>query len=98
VAALVLVTPANKLDTDGSGHVTYANAAPPSVDDIHDEVVEGTLTFRQVTRLMLATLAGKSSGGGTVTITFQDVADTKARVTATADANGNRTAITLDGA
>lgn len=34
VAALVLVTPANKLETDISGHVTYSNTAPPSAVDI----------------------------------------------------------------
>jgi hypothetical protein len=83
---------------DTSGLVIYGNAAPPTVDSIHDEVVEGTLTFRQIIRILLAFAAGKSSGGGTATIKFQDVADTIPRITATTDASGNRTAITLDGA
>lgn len=69
-----------------------------AVDEILDEVIEGTITLRQALRIFLATLAGKSTGGGTATLTFKDNADTKARVTATVDANGNRTAITLDGA
>ncbi len=34
---------------------------------------------------------------GTTTITFRDLADSNARITATVDANGNRTAVTLDG-
>ncbi len=34
VATVILVTPANKLATDVSGYVTYANDAPPAVGDI----------------------------------------------------------------
>jgi hypothetical protein len=60
------------------------------------EVGEGTLTMREMLRVMLAGLAGKSAGGGTATITFRDVGDAKNRISATVDANGNRTAITLD--
>lgn len=66
-------------------------------DALHDEVVEGTLTMRQILRLLLAVLTGKSSGGGTSTIIFRDNADSKARITATVDSGGNRTAVTLDG-
>lgn len=72
--------------------------AADAVDEILDEVVEGTLTLRQAIRLFLSALAGKSSGGGTATITFRDNADSKARITATVDADGNRTAVTLDAA
>lgn len=67
------------------------------IDSIIDEVVEGTLTLRQAVRLFLSALAGKSAGGGTTTITFRDKADSKNRISATVDADGNRTAITLDG-
>ncbi len=68
------------------------------VNNFYDGLIESTLTFRQIVKIMLAALAGKSSGGGTATIVFRDVADTKPRITATADANGNRSAVTLDGA
>lgn len=60
-------------------------------------VVEGTLTLEQAVRIALSALAGKASGGGTDTISFRDVADSKPRITATVDNSGNRTAITLDG-
>lgn len=66
-------------------------------DAVLDEVVEGAYTMRQLLRIMLAALAGKSSGGGTSTITFRDVADSKNRISATVGGTGNRTAITLDG-
>lgn len=66
-------------------------------DAVLDEVVEGAYTMRQLLRIMLAALAGKSSGGGTSTITFRDAADSKNRIAATVGGTGNRTAITLDG-
>lgn len=62
-----------------------------------DERIEGTLTIRTLLRLLLSVLAGKSSGGGTLTVAFRDEADSKPRISAIVDANGNRTAITLDG-
>lgn len=67
-------------------------------DAVHDEVIEGTLTHRQIERIVLAVLAGESNGGTTSTIHFRDQADTKNRVTATVDTTtGNRTAVTVDG-
>jgi hypothetical protein len=68
-----------------------------ATDSVIDEVVEGSLTLRQVLRLLLAALAGKASGGGTSEITFQDYADSKPRITAIVDASGNRTTVVLDG-
>jgi hypothetical protein len=58
--------------------------------------VETGLTLRQTLRLMAAVMVGKVSGAGTGTEVFRDVNDTKARVTATVDLDGNRTAITRD--
>lgn len=59
--------------------------------------IETGVTPRGALRLMLAALAGKLSGAGTTTETFRNaVADTKARITATVDTSGNRTAITTD--
>lgn len=81
--------------TDVTTKTGYALSAS-GIDDILDEIVEGTLTMRQILRLALAALCGKSAGGGTVTLTFRDNADGKDRITATVDAGGNRTAVTLD--
>jgi hypothetical protein len=41
-------------------------------------------------------MGGKASGLETTTAVYRDSADTKDRITATVDANGNRTAVTLD--
>ena len=66
------------------------------IDEIWDEVVDGSKTVRQSIRLRNAVLGGKSSGAGTGTETFRDPDDTKDRVVATIDAANNRTAIALD--
>lgn len=59
--------------------------------------IETGLTLRQALRLVCATGGGKLSGAGTATEVFRNaVADSKARVTATVDASGNRSAITYD--
>jgi hypothetical protein len=68
-----------------------------AVDAVLDEVVEGTITFREYLRLFAAALFSRSSGGGTATIVFRDRANTKDRITATVDVDGNRTAVTVDG-
>jgi len=59
--------------------------------------VESGLTMRQALRLTAAALFGKLSGAATTTVTIRDVNDTKDRVVATVDADGNRSAVTVDG-
>lgn len=58
--------------------------------------VETGWTFRQALRLFLSALAAKVSGGGSSTVTFRDVNDTKNRIVATVDNTGNRSAVVLD--
>lgn len=58
--------------------------------------VETGHTLRQSMRLMLAALVGKVSGAGGTTVTIRDTGDSKDRITATVDADGNRSAVTLD--
>ena len=60
-------------------------------------VVEGTLTLRDVQRIVLAVLAGQVTGAGTGTETFKGQAG-EHRVVSTVDANGNRSSVTLDAA
>lgn len=69
-----------------------------AVDAIADEVYEGTLTLRQIVRIVLAAVAGKSSGFPSGPASYRDNADTKDRITATVDADGNRSVVVLDGA
>lgn len=62
-----------------------------------DAQTEDGLTFRQLFKIMVGVLFGKSSGGGTTNIKFRDLGDTKDRVNATVTPQGNRTDVTLDG-
>jgi len=65
--------------------------------DVLTAVGEGSLSLEAMLRIILAANAGISSGGRTTTQKFRDVADTKDRIVATVDTNGNRLAVTLDG-
>lgn len=75
--------------------IPSANANADALLDRADGVETG-LTPRQAFRLVSAVLFGKVSGAGTGTEVFRDFGDTKARITATVDSSGNRTAITRD--
>ena len=68
--------------------ISTANIVAQEVDN------DGTsITLAGAFKLILAVLAGKSSGGGTATIVFRDIADSKNRISATVDLDGNRTAV-----
>ena len=60
------------------------------------QVVEGSLDVKESLRLFLAVLVGESNGGGTADVVFRDTGDTKDRVAAVVDADGNRISVTLD--
>jgi len=65
--------------------------------DLADGVETGT-TLRQALRISLSVLAGKLLGAETNTPAFRDINDTKDRVTATTDVNGNRLTVVVDAA
>jgi hypothetical protein len=95
-----MVVPANVWDSMFGASVLNVNVSTMSsgaVDSILDDPVEGAFTMRQLLRLMASALFGKASGGGTATITFRDLGDTKNRITATVTSNGDRTTVVLDG-
>lgn len=58
--------------------------------------IETSITLRQALRLVLAASAGKLSGAAGATVTIRNVGDSKDRIVATVDADGNRTAVTTD--
>ncbi len=66
------------------------------VNSILSASVEAGLDLKSAIRLLAAVSAGKISGAPGPTITIRNVGDTKDRVTATVDGDGNRTAITYD--
>lgn len=72
-------------------------AAPITVADIIAGITEGGYDLQEMMRIIFAVMAGLSDGAKTATQHFRDSADSKNRITATVDVNGNRTALTLDG-
>lgn len=57
---------------------------------------EGAETFQDFLRLTRAALVGKASGLAGTTVHYRDAADGKDRILATVDADGNRSAVTVD--
>lgn len=91
-------TTANQVDATAvtNSDKTGYRLSATGVDDVLDEVVEGSYTVRQFLRLLASSLGGKLSGAATATITIRNASDTKDVVVATVDADGNRSAVTLD--
>ena len=80
----------------GSGLDINAPNSDIGIDLIWDEQVDGTVTARESLRLSNSAAGAKLSGAATTTAVIRDLADTKDRITATVDSNGNRTAVTRD--
>lgn len=85
-----------KADTGTTLPATIAALNDITVADIIAGVADGSYDLQEMIRLIFAVCCGKSAGGGTTTLTFRDGADSKNRITATVDANGNRTNVTLN--
>lgn len=83
-----------RLKEDLSSGVTFNDAT--TATQVWDKQVEGTFTAEEVMRIMSSALAGKASGLDTLSPIFRDISDSKNRITATTDANGNRSAVTVD--
>lgn len=79
------------------GAIDAAALATDASNEIRDAVigaaVDGTTTLAESLRLSNAALGGKASGLSTGSPVYRDLADTKDRITATTDADGNRTAV-----
>lgn len=102
IAAILSDTNAILADTGTDGVVVAAasktgySLSAAGITAIWAEVMEGAVTAVQMMRGFAATLMGKASGLDTTTAVYRDVGDTKDRITATVDADGNRTAVTRD--
>ena len=96
---ITLGDPLTAAPTAGDAFVILPDHVHPLgeiADAVLDDAVEGSETLRQAVRLMRAALVGKLSGAATTTVTIRDAADSKARITATVDSDGNRSAVTTD--
>jgi hypothetical protein len=84
-------------------HMVIANSSSATLQGLDEmahlvweEEAEGSFTFGQMMKLMVAALAGKLSGAPAGPIKIRDITDSKDRITATVDADGNRTGVSLD--
>jgi hypothetical protein len=77
---------------------SHAHPVTQIADSLLDRTagVETGLTPRQWFRLAASALFGKASGLATTSAVYRDFGDSKNRITATVDADGNRTAVTTD--
>ena len=90
--------------TDKDAIITEVNANETKIDALNDitvadiiaSIADGSYDLQEMMRIMFAALSGKSSGGGTTTLTFRDSGDAKNRITAIVNSSGDRTAMTLD--
>ena len=71
-----------------------ADASTEIATTILATAVDGTTTWAESVRLANSALGGKASGLNTTTAVYRDLADTKDRISATVDADGNRSAVT----
>lgn len=94
VGAVGSVTAAVTVGTNND-KTGYALSAA-TITALWNEVLDGAFTARQLLRGFAAALLGVCSGMGTATGVFRDISDTKNRLTATQDANGNRSAVVRD--
>lgn len=61
-----------------------------------DQAIDGSYTLTQLTRLIASALLAKVSGAEGTTVTFRDISDTKNRIIAVVDADGNRATLTFN--
>lgn len=85
--AAALDTVDNFLDTEIAAIKAKTDLIPGTIDG---------KTFEEAWMLVTAVLLGKASGMGTTTGVFRSMDDGEDRVTATIDADGNRTAVTYN--
>lgn len=79
-----------------AANVTVGTIVAAALDAIWDEVMTGATTARQTQRLIQAAHGGKVSGASGTPVLIRDIGDTKNVIDATVDADGNRSAVTLD--
>jgi hypothetical protein len=92
--ALTISTHSAGIESQGATTLTPQDITN-IVDALFAKVIENGETFEQQLKLIRAEAAGKVAVSGN-TVSFRDAADSKDRIVATVDEQGQRTAITTD--
>lgn len=74
--------------------VTSSGGVTP--EQVWGKIVETGYSAEELLRVMAAALAGKISGAETTEVSIRDINDTKDRIVAEVDADGNRLAVVID--
>jgi len=94
IAVATAVTTVNGLANDVITAASMnANASTEIAATLLATAIDGTTTWAESVRLANSALGGKASGLNTTTAVYRDLADSKDRITATVDADGNRSAV-----
>ncbi len=96
VAAIKAKTDNLPSDPADASDIAALIDALPTAAEVWGFAVDGSITAAESLRLNNAAQGGKASGMETTTATIRNPADTKNRIVATVDADGNRSAVTLD--
>lgn len=88
-----------KVASIAANAITAAATATDFGDEIAnavwDEVVDGTYSARELYRVFAAVLGGQANGLGSSTAVYKNRDGSKTRITATVDADGNRSSVTF---
>lgn len=89
--------PVQAISFDAEGGTSGPTAEEIATEILDTQNIEGTISMRELQRILLAVAAGKTTitEGEPVVVTFRDQADTKDRISAEMDGS-ERTDITLD--
>jgi len=91
VADVFIPNPVSVISNNSAGL-----AEATATDAVWNEVLEGGYTARELVRIMASALAGKLSGAASANVKIRDLADSKNRIDATVDPDGNRIAVSID--
>lgn len=83
-------------DVSGSIGSLAVQAKTDVTNSTIEKTIDGSFTLNQITKLLASVLLGKISGAEGTTLTFRDISDTKNRIIAVVDSDGNRTTLTFD--
>lgn len=91
-----LLTYSYNVSGDAGTDLTPEEVALATVQMLTGRIIEAGMTADELMKLMASALLGKVSGAGTGTESFRSIDDSKTRIIATVDENGNRTEVLMD--
>lgn len=96
IAAILADTGTDGVVLSAATMNAVADALLDRADGVEPASAGTERTLREALRIILSAVAGKLSGAAGSTVAIRDTNDSKDRISATVDADGNRTAVTLD--